>query len=56
MLIHNLNIRTHLFVNTVSNFAPVTAYLPYDREKVTNEPEFVLDHTDETEMQKIREN
>ena len=37
ILINNLNIRTHLFANTVSNFTPVTAYLPYDREKVTNE-------------------
>ena len=34
MLINNLNIRTHLFANTVSNFTPVTAYLPYDREAV----------------------
>ena len=37
LLINNLNIRTHLFANTVSNFTPVTAYLPYDREKATNE-------------------
>lgn len=56
MLIHNLNIRTHLFANTVSNFAPVTAYLPYDRERVTNELQFVLDHTDEMEMQEYRRN
>ena len=40
ILINNLNIRTHLFANTVSNFTPVTAYLPYDREKVTNELQF----------------
>ena len=42
ILINNLKIRTHLFANTVSNFAPVTAYLPYDREKVTSELQYVL--------------
>ena len=56
ILINNLNIRTHLFANTVSNFTPVTAYLPYDREKVTNELQFVLDNTDEREMQEYRNN
>lgn len=56
VLINNLNIRTHLFANTVSNFTPVTAYLPYDREKVTNELQFVLDNTDEREMQEYRNN
>lgn len=56
ILINNLNIRTHLFANTVSNFAPVTAYLPYDREKVTRELQFVIDNTDETKMQDYRKN
>ncbi|MEY8391143.1 radical SAM protein [Lachnospiraceae bacterium] len=56
MLIHNLKIRTHLFANTVSNFAPVTAYLPYDREKAVNELQFVLDYTDEMEMKEYRKN
>ncbi len=56
MLINNLNIRTHLFANTVSNFTPVTAYLPYDRKKVTNELQYILDHTDEMEMRKYRNN
>lgn len=51
---NNLNIRTHLFANTVSNFAPVTAYLPYDREKLTNELQYVLEHTNEKEMQEYR--
>lgn len=53
-LIGNLHIRTHLFANTVSNFTPVTAYLPYDREKVTNELQYILDTTEESEMQKYR--
>ena len=56
ILINNLNIRTHLFANTVSNFMPVTAYLPYDRQKVTNELQFVLDNTEESEMQEYRKN
>ncbi len=56
ILINNLNIRIHLFANTVSNFTPVTAYLPYDREKVTNELQFVLNNTDEMGMQEYRRN
>ncbi|MCI9612274.1 MAG: radical SAM protein [Eubacterium sp.] len=56
LLISKLHIRTHLLANTVSNFAPVTAYLPYDRKKVINELQFVLDHTDELAMQEYREN
>ncbi len=54
VLIDNLHIRTHLFANTVSNFAPVTAYLPYDREKITRSLQAVLDHTDESSMQAYR--
>ena len=56
ILINNLNIRTHLLANTVSNFMPVTAYLPYEREKVTNELQYVLDNTDERKMQEYRKN
>lgn len=56
LFISKLHIRTHLLANTVSNFAPVTAYLPYDRKKVINELQFVLDHTDELAMQEYREN
>ena len=53
ILVNNLNIRTHLLADTVSNFVPVTAYLPYDREKVTNELQFVIDHTEESKMQEF---
>lgn len=56
MFIHHLNIRTHLLANTVSNFAPVTAYLPYDREKVTSQLQYILDTTDESAMQEYRKN
>ena len=54
VFINNLNIRTHLFANTISNYAPVTAYLPYDREKITNELQYVIEHTDEKIMQDYR--
>lgn len=56
VFINNLNIRTHLLANTVSNFAPVTAYLPFDRERVTSELQYILNTTDESEMQKYRQN
>lgn len=56
ILINHLNIRTHLLANTVSNFTPVTAYLPYDREKVTNELQYVLDNTEESKMLEYRKN
>jgi len=56
VFINHLNIRTHLFANTVSNFLPVTAYLPYDREKITNELQYVLETTAESEMQTYRKN
>lgn len=56
VFINHLNIRTHLFANTISNYAPVTAYLPYDREKVTNELQYVIEHTDEQTMKDYRAN
>lgn len=56
VLINHLTIRTHLFAHTISNFRPVTAYLPYEREKVVHELQFVLDHSDEMEMQEYRKN
>lgn len=55
-LINHLHIRTHLLANTVSNYVPVTAYLPYDRQKITSELQFVLDYTDERKMQEYRKN
>lgn len=56
VFIKHLNIRTHLFANTISNYAPVTAHLPYDRKKVTNELQYVIDHTDEQTMRDYRAN
>lgn len=55
-LIRRLNIRTHLLANTVSNFAPVTGYLPYDREMLLNQLQYVSDTAAESEMQEYRRN
>ena len=41
--INNFNIRTHLLANTVSNFAPIAAELPYDRKAVIDELQYILD-------------
>lgn len=48
--IDNLQIRVHLFANTVSNFYPVTAYLPKERAKVIKEIQQVIDTFTEEEM------
>lgn len=37
VFIQNLQIRTHLFANSSSNFYPVTAYLPKERDSVVSE-------------------
>ena len=52
--IENLQIRVHLFANTVSNFYPVTAYLPKERTKVIKEIQQVIDTFTEEEMHTYR--
>lgn len=52
--IENLQIRTHLFANTVSNFYPVSAYLPKERAKVLDELEQVINTFTEEEMRTYR--
>lgn len=54
ILIQNLQIKTHLLANTVSNFYPVTAFLPKEREKIIRELQVVLDTVDEAEMTAYR--
>ena len=54
LFIRNLQIRTHLFANSVSNFYPVTAYLPKEREAVVSELQYVIDTTSEEEMASYR--
>lgn len=52
--IKNLQIRTHLFANTISNFYPVTAYLPKEREKVIDELQQIMETFSEEEMGRYR--
>ena len=56
VFIKNLQIKTHLFANTVSNFYPVTAFLPKEREKVISELQYIIDTVSEEEMQEYRKN
>ena len=56
IFIKNLQIRTHLFANSVSNFYPTTAYLPKDREFVISELQYILDTVSEEEMLEYRKN
>lgn len=55
ILIQNLQIRTHLFANSNSNFYPVTAYLPKERETVIRELQYIMDTVEEREMRQYRE-
>ena len=50
----NLQIRTHLFANSASNFYPVTAYLPKEREAVVSELQYIIDTVSEEEMAAYR--
>ncbi len=54
--IKNLQITTHLFANSVSNFYPVTAYLPKERDKVIREIQHIIDTVSEEQMQEYRNN
>ena len=56
VFIKNLRIRTHLFANSSSNFYPVTAYLPKERDFVVSELQHVMDTVSEEEMVKYRRN
>lgn len=54
VFVSNLQIRTHLLANSVSNYHPITAYLPYDRQRVVGELQYILDTRDEAEMKRFR--
>ena len=56
VFIKTLHIRTNLFANTVSNFYPVTAYLPRDKENILSELQYILDTVSEDEMLEYRRN
>lgn len=52
--IKNLQIRTHLFANSSSNFYPISAYLPKERAYAVNELQMVMESFTEKEMQDYR--
>ena len=54
IFIKNLNIRTHLFANSRSNFYPITAFLPKEREHIINELQYVIDTVSEDEIVEYR--
>ena len=56
VFIKNLQIRTHLFANSSSNFYPITAYLPKERDFVVSGLQHVIDTVSEEEMAKYRRN
>ena len=54
VFIRSLQIRTHLFANSGSNFYPMTAYLPKEREFAVSELQHVIDTVSEEEMASYR--
>lgn len=56
ILVSKLQIRTHLQANSISNFYPVTAYLPKERDFVISELQNIIDTVDEKEMEDYRNN
>lgn len=54
--VRSLQIRTHLLANSVSNFVPLTADLPREREKIIRELQDVLDVVPEEKMLEYRKN
>lgn len=55
MFIQSLQIRTHLFANSKSNFYPIVAYLPKERNSAIAELQYVIDTFEEKEMKHYRE-
>ncbi len=56
VFIGNLQIRTHLFANSVSNFYPTAADLPKEKDFVVSELQRVMDTVSEEEMGEYRRN
>ena len=56
VFIQNLQIRPHLFANSSSNFYPVTAYLPKERDSVVSQLQYIIDTVNEEEMAEYRGN
>ena len=56
VFIKNLQLKVHLFANSISNFYPTTAYLPRDKDFIISELQNILDTVSEEEMQEYRRN
>lgn len=53
--IQGLQIRTHLFADSRSNFYPLVAYLPKERDSAIQELQHVIDTVSESEMREYRD-
>ena len=56
VFIQNLRLKVHLFADSISNFYPVTAYLPRDKDLVIGELQNIMDTVSEEEMLAYRRN
>ena len=56
VFIKKLQLKVHLFANSISNFYPTTAYLPRDKDFIISELQNILDTVSEEEMQEYRRN
>lgn len=56
VFIKNLQIRTHFMANTISNYHPVSGYLPKDKDRIIGELEYILETVSEEDMKKYRNN
>lgn len=54
LFIQNLQIRVHLFANTLSNFYPISTYLPKEREKTIAQLQYLIDTIPEEKMKEYR--
>ena len=52
--VSHLKLRTHLFANTRSNYYPVAAFLPKERDRLLAQIQHVLDTVPESEMAAYR--
>lgn len=53
-LIENPRLRTRLQANTITNYKPITGYLPKEREQIVSELKAVIENTSEEEMKEYR--
>lgn len=54
VFVQHLQIQTHLFANSASNFYPVTAFLPKEKNRLIDTLQYVMDTVSEEEMLEYR--